>query len=179
MNELQQTLINRTRECWDRARQLWPDFKAPYPKVEFVTGRYIGCCWGHERIGYNLAYASQGMHVVKYTVPHEVAHAVVNFFGWDRRPGAKRRSIHGPTWKRICRMLGGDGKTTCNLEAAGMTRVGSQRRVRRFEYRATCGTVLQLATATHNKIQRGQVRRLTKTNGLVARGNFTGTVKSL
>lgn len=172
--EARQKLIARTTECWSRARELWPAFTAPLPEIVFFVNRnQLGLCWGHRKIGYNLGYAVQTNHVAEQTVPHEVAHAVANFFGWDRTLTG-RRAPHGAQWKRVCVMLGGNGRR-CSMESGqGLEKPSGVRAVTQYEYRATCGTVIMVSAIRHGKIQRGGSYVLQRTGGRVARDGFTG-----
>lgn len=179
LDQIKQELTNRTIRCWQRARELWPDFRAPLPEITFTNDKSaLGLCWGSHKIAYNLGYAVQGPHVLDFVVPHEVAHAVVNYFGWDRIPGRIRRSPHGMAWKRVCIALGGNGEIKVDLAKHNMVCTKGSRRVTKYEYRASCGTVIMLSAVIHGKIQRGQMRRLNSTKGVLSASSFTGQIKS-
>ena len=109
---------------------------------------------------YHLRFNSdliQGKHfddMIHETIPHEIAHLVTYA---EPRLGYK----HDAGWRKICKALGGNGRTRHNMEVS--YRGGS------FVYRATCGTLVTVSKIMHNKIQKGSDRVLKSTGGLVNR----------
>ncbi len=80
-------------------------------------------------------------HLIKETVPHEIAH-IVCFM----RP--ELGSNHDAGWKQVCRTLGGTGER-CHSEqvvyANGKT----------YQYKSTAGRLITLSERIHRKIQMG------------------------
>lgn len=95
-------------------------------------------------------------HIINNTVPHEMAHLACYV-----RPMLGRN--HDSGWQRVCLALGGNGKR-CHSEAAEPSR-----KVRRYAYIASCGTVVTLTQVRHNKILRGASFRLRNTGGRLDR----------
>lgn len=89
-------------------------------------------------------------HIMKNTVPHEVAHLVC-----AARPELGRN--HNLGWKRVCRALGGNGER-CHSEEVKYAH-GT------YVYIATCGTRVTLSKTIHRRIQAGQGRLIRKTGG--------------
>lgn len=87
------------------------------------------------------------------TVPHEVAHYIV-----DCRFGLRKVRPHGQEWKQLMVQFGVEPHVTCRYDMNGVP----QRRQQRFEYRCGCRNH-QLTTIRHNKMQRGESRYLCKT----------------
>lgn len=95
---------------------------------------------------------------ISNTVPHEVAHLIdYDVYRRDAELAARqsmfrgrrqKRSVHGPTWKSIMRMLGCDPNRCHTYDT---TNVG--RRKTRHTYNCTCGHVWQLGPKYHNNIQ--------------------------
>lgn len=165
--------INKSRilakhdEIMRKARELFPAFRyAPEVQVYFYeTGKTAGMAHGHFRVGYNIHIFSQDMErFLNSTVAHEIAHIVCSYTNTDRG--------HGKTWKRVCRLLGGDGQRCYAGENLQHKMVRTRKR---YEYRATCGTVMMVSDVIHGKIQRGtRGYFLRATNGKLLPEGFTG-----
>lgn len=80
------------------------------------------------------------------TVPHEVAHYVV-----DMLFGTGKVKPHGTEWQRVMLALGAAPHVTGNYDLSGIP----VRRQRRHTYRCAC-TIHQISTVRHNKIQLGK-----------------------
>ena len=81
---------------------------------------------------------------LKDTVPHEVAHYVV-----DHVYGRKGIKPHGIEWKNLMRELGVNPVRTCDFDLTGIP----TRNHRRFDYRCDCQTHA-ISTRMHNAIAR-------------------------
>lgn len=88
----------------------------------------------------------EGIEEFENTITHEIAHAIQKII----YPRAKQ--AHGPEFKKIHIVLGGNGKTHHSYDVKGLRKRAIQRHV----YICGC-TSHKVATPTHNKIQ--------KTNG--------------
>lgn len=101
------------------------------------------------------------------TIPHEIAH-IVDMYVNGKSDG------HGPKWKRIAKALG------CKAQRCHNYDIAEARRTRnRAIYVATCGTEVKITVQMHNKIQAGQQRVLTRTNGKLTSAQFTGKMVSI
>jgi predicted SprT family Zn-dependent metalloprotease len=80
-------------------------------------------------------------HIRQQTVPHELAHiCTYHLFN---------RGGHGPEWRKICQMLGGQGAKYHRepvIYARGKT----------FLYTLNDGTSLHISQTIHNRIQQGR-----------------------
>lgn len=96
---------------------------------------------------------------VRDTVAHELAHAVVEtarrqrVSSWSMRTVTQRRrsgewAAHGEIWKWVARRLGDSGDRCHQLPLKPV------RRLRRYRYRADCGTEIVLSSVRHKRLQR-------------------------
>jgi SprT protein len=108
------------------------------------------------RFNQDLIRGDHYQDMLDETLPHEIAHLVcfVN-------PALGRK--HDSGWRRVCLALGGNGNTrhSYDVEYARGT----------FRYRASCGTVVEVSSIIHKRIQAGQRRRLPRTGGILSRNS--------
>lgn len=160
-------IIAKHDEVMRKARELFPAFRhAPECRVYFYeTGRAAGKAHSDMRCGYNAHVFAQDMErFLNDTVPHEVAHIVCLYTRTDMG--------HGATWKRVCRMLGGNAQRCYAGEGIQHKMVRTRKR---YEYRATCGTLTMVSDVLHGKIQRGaRGYFLANTKGRILPEGFTG-----
>lgn len=79
------------------------------------------------------------------TVPHEVAHYIV-----DVLYGLRKTQPHGKEWKSIMNLFDADASVTCNFDLAGLP----GRSYQRFEYHCTCRSH-ELTRIRHNRVLKG------------------------
>lgn len=79
------------------------------------------------------------------TVPHEVAHYVV-----EATRGRRRVKPHGPEWRAVMARFGADPEVSFRLDLSGLP----QRCQRTHPYRCNCRDH-RLSTTRHNRVQRG------------------------
>jgi len=79
------------------------------------------------------------------TVPHEVAHYVV-----DVLYGMRRTQPHGKEWKNIMSLFEADASVTCNFDLVGLP----TRHYQRFDYFCSCRTH-ELTRIRHNRVLKG------------------------
>ncbi|MGD8581085.1 MAG: SprT-like domain-containing protein, partial [Gammaproteobacteria bacterium] len=82
------------------------------------------------------------------TVPHEVAHYVV-----DVLYGVMNVRPHGAEWQKVMFSLGAEPSVTGNYDLSGIP----VRRQRRHTYQCAC-TIHQISAVRHNKIRLGKAR---------------------
>lgn len=109
---------------------------------------------------------------LKTIVPHEVAHLIdyevyrkndigktlsvrtddrfANFLRTGRKPRRQKRSLHGPSWKRVMGILGVEAARCHQYDTSEVARRKSQ-----HAYNCTCGRVWQLGPKYHKNIQTG------------------------
>ncbi|HHJ15088.1 MAG TPA: metallopeptidase (SprT family) [Gammaproteobacteria bacterium] len=141
-----------TLACVARAAGLFErEFVAPPVQFDLI-GRAAGqyrVLRGDVSIRYNpFIFARYFEDNLNETVPHEVAHFVV-----DQLWGLRRVRAHGAEWQSVMRALGVEPRATARYDLTGLP----GRRQRRFAYRCACNTH-QLTTCRHNRVQRGKAR---------------------
>jgi len=153
IDALQQVQVRQaTQACVARAAGLFQR-KFVVPPVQFDLS---GCAAGQYRvlrgeavIRYNpWIFARYFDDNVSETVPHEVAHFVV-----DQLWGLRRVRAHGAEWQSVMRALDAEPRATARYDLTGLP----VRRQRRFAYRCAC-RAHQLTTCRHNRVQRGEAR---------------------
>jgi SprT protein len=98
---------------------------------------------------------------IERTVPHEVAHFCVSLYVGIITTRSGRRDHHGQTWKSMMSFFGVKDITRCHNYR--VDNVKQKRVTKRFLYTCDCGYQHQIATPTHNKIQRRGEARICKT----------------
>jgi SprT protein len=141
-----------TEGCIVRAGTLLGRHFAAIPVLFDLTGRAAGMyrvTRGARAIRYNpYIFAKAFADNLATTVPHEVAHYVVDVVhGWRNvRP-------HGAEWQAVMAVLGAEPSRTCAYDLAGVP----VRIQRRHTYRCGC-TTHELTSRRHNQVQRGAMR---------------------
>ena len=125
----------------------------PLIPIKFdLKGRAAGMYRVHNRdrvIRYNpYIFAKYFDDNITTTVPHEVAHYIV-----DMLYGAHRVRPHGAEWQQVMLTLGAEPTVTGQYDLSGIP----IRRQQRHRYRCAC-TKHNISTARHNKILRGKAR---------------------
>lgn len=145
----QQEVIAVTKEWIDKANSLWK-LKLEPLEIRFDLG---GATWGHyvrrgdhRYLRYNpIIFALNYTASLAETIPHEVAHYVV-----DMTNPTRRVKPHGVEWKKVMHSFGFEKPSvTHKLDLSAVPR----RRQQRFTYRCNCGT-LELSATRHYRIQR-------------------------
>lgn len=166
-DEIKAYVLARHDQIVQLARQRFPMYaKYEAPTVYFFeNGRTAGIAHYNGRIGYNVhMFAQAGATFINDTIAHEIAHHVCFMLGIDNG--------HGRNWKRVCVMLGGDGKR-CFMND-GTIKPKMLRHRKRYEYKTDCGTVIMLSDVIHGKIQRGEHRHLKSNRSPIRAHHFTG-----
>lgn len=90
------------------------------------------------------------------TVPHEMAHLIdFQLYPENHRVGwGQKRSVHGPTWKHIMRVVGAD-PSRCHSYDVSKARVN---RKARFVWTCKCGSTMELGPQRHKKMLSGATR---------------------
>lgn len=169
MNPIKDRIINEHNRVMTKAKELFPKLKGMLfePIVTFHTnGRSAGLAYGPFKVSYNTTIFSQDMErFIRDTIPHEIAHVICSFLNWDKG--------HGRAWKRVCALLGGNSERC--FDGEGLSFKGT-RTQKKYEYVATCGTVVLLSAVRHGKIKKGHSYIVPATNGKIASNNFTGKI---
>ena len=143
-----QHVIAVTQACIERAADIYgcdfPGIPVHFDLKGKCSGMYQVRRSGR-RIRYNpWLFAKYYQENLNETVPHEVAHYVV-----DCLYGNRRVKPHGIEWRRVVQALGGKPKATGNYDLEGIP----VRRYQTFPYRCGC-RVHQLTKIRHGKIQK-------------------------
>lgn len=135
-----------------RASRIYTHDLPMIPILFDLKGRAAGMYRVHGRsrvIRYNpYLFAKYFDDNITTTVPHEVAHYVV-----DILYGAHRVRPHGAEWQQVMLALGTEPSVTGKYDLSGIP----VRRQQRHSYQCAC-TMHSISTARHNKIQRGKAR---------------------
>ena len=156
----QQQVIEKTKACFDKAKELYGlDLSRVHVRFD-LKGRSAGqaCRRGGQyiiRYNHDMLTREAFDHLLNATVPHEVAH-IVCFM--DRSLGAD----HNSGWERVCKALGGTGATRHKEEVVygkGHT----------YEYTTDRGNKVRVGDKYHKDIQQGRPLRYRNGIGTVTR----------
>ena len=149
-SQCKQQVRTATGEFIRRASQIYTHELPMIPILFDLKGRAAGMYKVHNRdrvIRYNpYLFAKYFDDNITTTVPHEVAHYVV-----DILYGAHRVRPHGAEWQQVMLTLGAEPTVTGQYDLSGIP----TRRQQRHRYRCAC-TKHNIRTARHNKILRGK-----------------------
>ncbi len=166
--ELKISVEEEVKRCIEVANQRFPNRNFKMPRIEFTlvgtkagTANSSGYC-----ININsVLLVENEKQMISNTVPHEVAHLIdailhpetrdcsfkYNLFS-GRRGSRTKRSIHGPTWKSVMRMLGVDPSRTHQMDVKNAT----TKTRNRFYYECpTCHRMNTAGPKHHKMLQRG------------------------
>ena len=162
--------VEKVRECQAEARRIYPDFKlsdGDLPVVFVRSGRIAGMAKRQKNI-YNLEFSVEAIlkdpeEMMTNTIPHEMAHIVDMYLHGGH-------SSHGPRWQSITRALGGSTQRTHDIP------LRKARRSRKYIYRASCGTEVEVGPRHHKSVYMGGKLIVKKTGGTVLWKHFTGKI---
>lgn len=162
-------------------REIYAKVEAEVRRCIDVANKHYGRAFSMPKIEYNVRGTTAGRahyrawkidlnhtllienvdDFIARTVIHEVAHLVdfdvhqpdgdTNNFRWGRR--RIKRSIHGPSWQSVMRVLGAKDITRCHQY--DVTNVA--RRKVRYEYKCACPTPVSAGPKVHSKLQKGAI----------------------
>ena len=141
----------KVTQCIEQAERRY-GIKMPNIDVRFdLRGRCAGVAGYRGNVFYvrfNIDHINSDVdfkHIIENTVSHEIAHSVCQAF-----PHLGKN--HDAGWKRVCVVLGGNGKRCYTAEDAPEAIA----RIRPFVYTTTIGTEINITKVIHGKIQRGK-----------------------
>lgn len=152
----QHQVVDQSMDVICQASELFQKAFKPIPIKFDLKGRAAGmyCVRGRKRwIRFNpYIFAKYFTDNIENTVPHEVAHYVVDIIYGQRhvRP-------HGREWVEVMQSLGVAPERTCRYDLEGVP----LRVHRLFDYVCDCSQH-QLGSRRHNKIERGQAQYFCK-----------------
>lgn len=148
-SEQQEQVVSATEACLYQAGVLLQRPFDPVPVYFDLKGRAAGMYKvnnAKKMIRYNpYIFARYFDENLSSTVPHEVAHYVV-----DVLYGLKNTKAHGKEWKNIMALLNADDNVTCHFNLEGLP----TRQYQRFDYSCSCRTH-ELTRIRHNRILKG------------------------
>jgi SprT protein len=148
----EQQVRTATADFIRRASRIYSQDLPMIPILFDLKGRAAGMyrVHGSKRvIRYNpYLFAKYFDDSITTTVPHEVAHYVV-----DILYGTHRVRPHGSEWQQVMLAFGAEPSVTGNYDLDGVP----VRRQQRHSYQCAC-TRHNISTARHNKIRRGTAR---------------------
>lgn len=146
----EEQVCSETNEVIRLASRIYRQDFPTIPILFDLKGRAAGMYRVYNRdrvIRYNpYLFAKYFDDNIATTVPHEVAHYVV-----DLLYGIARVRPHGSEWQQVMLALGAEPSVTGRYDLAGIP----IRRQQRHSYQCTC-TRHDISTARHNKILRGK-----------------------
>lgn len=101
--------------------------------------------------------------MINEIVPHEVAHLVCFFKGWDLK--------HGFRWKQVCIELGGTGARTVTI------RLTRTRHINQYEYKGSLGTYW-VNQKYHDRMQKHEVMVVRHTKERIKADMWSGSVRA-
>ena len=141
-----------TSEHIRHASRIYNHEFALIPILFDLKGRAAGMYRVHNRdrvIRYNpYIFAKYFDDNLSTTIPHEVAHYVVDIIY-----GAGRVKPHGAEWQQVMLSLGAEPRATGNYDLSGIP----VRKQKRHIYQCAC-MVHRISTVRHNKILQGKSR---------------------
>jgi predicted SprT family Zn-dependent metalloprotease len=145
-------LVKTQFEVW-KSKYNAIGFNVDEVELEFETIKknVTGVCYRFKSlIKINELYLDVGIdHILKETLAHELAHAVVNKYF------PNHKQAHGKEFRMWAKMVGFAGKTYHSLESV----VKEKKRVSSYYmYSCNCENLKTLTATRHGKIQRGQSR---------------------
>jgi SprT protein len=148
-SEQQEQVLSATETCLYQASVVLERTFEPIPVYFDLKGRAAGMYRvkkSQRMIRYNpyifARYFSENLAV---TVPHEVAHYVV-----DVLYGMRNTQPHGGEWKNIMALLNADASVTCDFDLKDLP----SRNYQRFDYSCSCQTH-ELTRIRHNRVLKG------------------------
>lgn len=148
-SEQQEQVLSATETCLYQAGVVLERTFEPIPVYFDLKGRAAGMYRvkkSQRMIRYNpyifARYFSENLAV---TVPHEVAHYVV-----DVLYGMRNTQPHGGEWKNIMALLNADASVTCDFDLKDLP----SRNYQRFDYSCSCQTH-ELTRIRHNRVLKG------------------------
>ncbi|MBL1141548.1 MAG: metallopeptidase (SprT family) [Proteobacteria bacterium] len=148
-SDQQTQIISATEDCLQQASVELRHSFGPVPVMFDLKGRAAGMYKVNKSrrvIRYNpYIFARYFSENISTTVPHEVAHYIV-----DVLYGIRKTQPHGEEWKSIMSLFNADASVTCNFDLSGLP----GRTYRRFEYYCSCRTH-ELTRIRHNRILKG------------------------
>ena len=146
----QESIVLSTTENYiSIASEIFAQVLQPIPVMFNLRGRAAGMyrvAHKERLIRYNpYIFSKYFDDNLQTTVPHEVAHYVV-----DMLYGVNRVKPHGPEWREIMLLFNAEPRATGNYDLTGIP----VRRQKRYDYKCNCKTH-QISTVRHNKIMTG------------------------
>ena len=147
--EQQEQIIAATEACIYQASTALEYSFEPIPVLFDLKGRAAGMYKVNKKrrmIRYNPYIFARYFHEnLTGTVPHEVAHYVV-----DVLYGMRTTLPHGKEWRNVMALLEADPSVTCRFDLEGLP----TRHYQRFVYACSCRTH-QLTRIRHNRVLKG------------------------
>ena len=166
----QQRVVDETCAFIRRAEQVYEREFDNVPVAFDLRGRAAGMYVVSRRGGsttrkirYNpWLFAKYFDENLKSTVPHEVAHYIVEqlhrqrwWRSLSKAGGSRRPQPHGPEWRGVMDAFGADASVTSSFDMSGIP----CRKQQTVSYRCRCREH-PLGIRRHNKVQRGQAQYL-------------------
>ena len=151
--DIKQRVENKVADCIKIAESTY-DRKFCMPHIIYKKrGGTAGTANDHTyTIDLNSVILMENLdHFIESTVVHEFAHLVDGIVNPHTRSGFGKRSVHGPTWKRIMRQFGIQKPQRCH--SYDVTNAQTKQK-NKYAYKCDCcGEILVLGPVRHRKQQ--------------------------
>lgn len=163
--EVQDNVKAEVQRCLEIAKEMYPLlFHGMFPNIVYnKRGRTAGtACSATYTINLNSVLLMENLDTFidgrtgRGTVTHEFAHLVDAIVNPHTRRGGyygPKRSIHGPTWKRIMRQFGATTPSRCHSYDTTNSRISTK--AKHIYTCNSCGSKMSLGPKRHRKQQRG------------------------
>ena len=145
----QEQILTATENCLYQVSVVLERSFDPIPVFFDLKGRAAGMYKvkkSQRMIRYNpYIFARYFSENLTSTVPHEVAHYIV-----DVLYGMRNTQPHGKEWKTIMALLDADDSVTCDFDLKGLP----TKNYKRFNYSCSCRTH-ELTSIRHNRVLKG------------------------
>ena len=152
--EVKKRVEQKLHTCVETAQRLYPNDNIQYPNVVYrKRGTTAGTANDRSyTIDLNPILLMENQdEMVNNTVVHEFAHLVdgranphTRMTGWRGK-----RSLHGPTWKRIMVQLGVNPSRTHNMDVSTVRK--SRNTAAKYVWKGTCGCTMEIGPKRHAK----------------------------
>jgi predicted SprT family Zn-dependent metalloprotease len=176
----QKAIVAKVDELVARAKQLYPSCASlEIDSIKWNKGRVGG--WAQAKrdksgvVRYSLKFNAEATEkyfddMLNNTVPHEVAHSVVQFHICHGMYGYGRKIMpHGVEWRRVCLALGGTTAERCHSY-----KLTAARKTNRYLYELPIAGTVEIGSKHHKAIQQGACVFIKKTKETVLDSYFIG-----
>lgn len=169
--QVKERVAKKVNECVNKAN-LYFGRTYTIPPIHYDVRGTNGGYHQSGAVHFNPTLLMENVEIfMERTVPHEVAHHIDTLNGDNarpvrdvnrvfndvmsgRRPRRAKRSIHGPSWEKICRIFGMTDIERCHKYDVSNAQVKIKNK---FEYKCGgCSQAIFMSSVRHNKFRQGR-----------------------